>query len=147
MSDTTHGWISAGALLGALMLGALMLGGALPAAAGPAEAWDDRHMQSRFGGPASGRLEAPPIEGSNGFASSTVPERGSIGVREQWLPGSQHPWNGRVAGLSATADPRATRRPTGRSLERHTGTPGSWSRTGQTSSLRGSSVRRSTGGR
>jgi len=135
-------WLPVGVLIGALVLG-----GVLPSAARAAEAWDDSHMQSRFGGPGTGLLQAPPLEGSNGFEPVATSGAAPIGVPEQWLAGSQHPWTGPATGLSDSSSGALSPRAEGRSQARLSRPPGSRSRSGQTSSLRGSSVRRSSGGR
>jgi hypothetical protein len=135
-------WLPAGVLVGTLVLG-----GTFASGASAAEAWDDGHMQSRFGGPRSGPLQAPPLEGGNGFAPLPHSETAPTLVREQWLAGSQHPWTGRATGLSNSRPGASSPRGESRPSTRHTRNPGTWSRTGQTSGLRGSSVRRSSGGR
>jgi hypothetical protein len=126
----------------------LTFGIALPSVAGTAEAWDDGHMQSRFGGPRTGPSKPGPIYGWNRFDPPASQAPVSAAVTERLLPASQRPWSQRTTGLSSVpGDGVAGPRPQPRSEMRHNRNPASWSRGTQSSGLRAGAVRRSSGGR
>ena len=144
--ERTRGRLPVGALIASLTLGL-----SLPALADIGSAWDDSHMQSRFGGPRGAPLQARRIEGGNRFDPSSTEAPGTSSASGRLLPGSQHAWSQRPAGptgaSSAVGGSAAARRPQPRAETRHTRNPAAWSRSTQSSSLRAGAVRRSSAGR